>query len=336
MKNKKIKSQKEISDIVSVLRKQGKKITAYSGSFDILHWGHVAGLEEAKEQGDILIVLLNSDKSVKSYKGPNRPIVGEKERALMLESLECVDYVVIFDELTPKNVLVEIKPDVYCSGPDWGRDCVEKELVEKNGGKIHVLAKVSGLSTTNLIEKILGVYSAPETKAVFLDRDGTINHDPPSYVSSPKDFKFIPETLSALKILSKSDYKIIIVSNQSGIGRGYFKEKDVENLHKWMLGQLKKKGIRIDKIYYCPHREEDNCGCRKPKPGMILSASKEFGLNLNKSWIIGNEIKDVQVGREANVRTIKLGKKIPAKIRTQPDFYAKDLKDAVKKLLNKK
>ncbi len=154
----KIKSQKEILSIVKNLKKAEKKIVVRNGSFDLLHLGHVKSLQEAKLQGDILIVLLNSDKSVKTYKDPGRPIVLEEQRAKMLEALECVNYVVIFDETNPKKMLAKIKPDVYCVGYDHRKNSPYTNLVVKNGGKIHKIKNFKNLSTTKLIEKISRIH----------------------------------------------------------------------------------------------------------------------------------------------------------------------------------
>jgi len=335
--NRKIKSQIEISQIVRDFKKQGKKMVTSSGSFDILHIGHIKSLQEAKRQGDVLIVLLNSDKSIKSYKGQNRPINSQKGRAQALAGLECVDYITIFNGINPKKILGKVRPDVHCNGLDWGKNCIERKLVEENSGKIHVLKWSKGLSTTNLIKKILDVYSKPETKAVFLDRDGTINIDDPKYNHKIENFKFAPYVIPALQRLSKSDYKIIVVTNQSGIARGYFGEKDLEKLHGWMLEFLRRKGIKIDKIYYCPHHPKaDNkryrrkCNCRKPGIGMFLKAVKDFNISLNKSWMVGNDVRDIIMGREANVKTIKVGEKMPKELKLEPNYYAENFLQAVK------
>lgn len=163
----KIKTQKDIIEISKELKQQGKKVVTFNGSFDLLHAGHILALQEAKTQGDVLIVALNSDKSVQSYKGPHRPIVLQKERALQLAALECVDYIVLFDEINSIKILDKIKPDIHCNGADWGKNCVEREIVEKNNGKIHISKWTKGLSTTNLIKKILEVYQKPTKKAIF-------------------------------------------------------------------------------------------------------------------------------------------------------------------------
>lgn len=327
----KIRSQKEIIEIAKNLKESGKKVVTYNGSFDILHLGHLQCLAEAKEQGDVLIVPLNTDNSIKMYKGPDRPIFSQEHRAAFLSALKYVDYVTFFDEINPKKILSEIKPDIHCDGDDWGENCIERAVVEENGGKVYVLKSIrpAGASTSELVKKISHVYSKADARAVFLDRDGTININEPEYVHKIEDFKFVPGAVSALKKLSKTDYKIIIVTNQSGIARGYYNEKDLKKLHTWLLKELKQKGVRIDKIYYCPHGPNDNCFCRKPKPGMLLRAGEDFGLNLSKSWFIGDGEVDIIAGREANIKTIKIGKKMSANLKLEPNHYAKNILEAV-------
>ena len=342
--NSKVKSHEEIVEIAQRLRDDGKKVVTYNGSFDILHLGHIKSLEEAKAQGDILAVLLNSDNSVQKYKGPNHPVNSEKERAEVLSAIGHVDYVVHFDEINPKEILKKIKPDIHCNGSDWGKNCVERGVVEENGGKIHILKWQQGFSTSGLMSRVAesrqagqktnNIHFKPEVKAVFLDRDGTININEPEYTHKKEDFKLFKETIPALKKLSKTDYKIIVITNQSGIARGYYTVAQMEELHKWMTVEFKKKGIRIDGIYYCPHGPDDNCSCRKPKPRMLLKAGEDFGLNLSKSWIVGDDFRDIVAGREANIKTIKIGKKMPKNLKLEPNYYAKNVLEAVNIILN--
>ncbi|MBI2055908.1 MAG: adenylyltransferase/cytidyltransferase family protein [Candidatus Sungbacteria bacterium] len=154
MKNKKLKSWRNIQKTAGDLRKRRKKIVAASGCFDILHAGHIDFLGKARAAGDVLVVLLNSDSSVKSYKGESRPLNSLHLRAHVLSGLEAVDFIVPFDEQTPLNILGVIKPHVFAQGSDWGKNCIERETVERNGGKIKVIKKIEGFSTTGLLEKI--------------------------------------------------------------------------------------------------------------------------------------------------------------------------------------
>lgn len=328
--HKKVKSKNEIINIVRGLKKRGKKVVTINGAFDILHIGHVNSLEKAKAQGDILIVLVNSDQSVKSYKGPRRPIIPQKERAEILAALGCVDYVTVFNEINPKKILNEIGPSVHCSGLDWGKYCAEKEVVEKNGGRIHVMDwKAKGISTTRVIQKVLYSCQDAPVKAIFLDRDGVINSNKQGYVYKNKDFDFTPYAFRALKSFSKTGYKLIVLTNQSGIGRGYFKKSDLIKLNKWMVAELKGRGIKIDKIYYCPHLPQDNCACRKPNIGMVMQAVNDFNISLNESWIIGDSDCDVMLGREVNMKTIKVGGEAPTHISVRPHYRVNNLLEAL-------
>jgi len=146
----KIKSQKDIIAIAERLKKKGKKTVVLHGCFDILHRGHMNALSKAKQQGDVLIVLMNNDKSTRLYKGNLRPIIREKDRALLLSALECVDYVVLFGQLSPLPIAKAIKPDVYCNGLDF-----ERKIMKKHSGRFHTIKRTREVSTTGIIKKIL-------------------------------------------------------------------------------------------------------------------------------------------------------------------------------------
>ena len=159
MEEAKIKSIEELKNLVENLKKQNKKIVTKNGVFDILHIGHIRYLKEAKKLGDILIVALNSDSSTKIIKGPKRPLNNENDRAEALASLECVDYVIIFNEKDPIKIIEKIKPDVHVKGGDYKiGQIIEKDTVEKNNGKIVLIPEIKGYSTTDLIKKIAGLY----------------------------------------------------------------------------------------------------------------------------------------------------------------------------------
>ena len=137
---------------------EGKKLVFTNGCFDILHRGHVTYMEFARNQGDALVVGLNSDASVRRNKGPNRPINSEQDRAYVLGSLRAVDYVVIFDEQEPKELIAQILPQVLVKGRDWAHYVSGREIVEANGGCVVLADMVDGKSTTGTIERILEVY----------------------------------------------------------------------------------------------------------------------------------------------------------------------------------
>ncbi len=148
----------KLTEIAKRFKKEGKKIIFTNGCFDLLHLGHVRYLKEAKRLGDILIVGLNSDNSVRSLKGKDRPLVREKDRAEILSALEAVDYIVIFNESTPKNLIDNIIPDVLVKGGDWEKEeVVGRDTVEAQGGEVIIIPEVKGYSTTTLIEGIKGI-----------------------------------------------------------------------------------------------------------------------------------------------------------------------------------
>ncbi len=151
----KLVRQFEIIDIVSKGHREGKTYVVTNGCFDILHVGHVRYLKKTKSFADYLIVLLNSDSSVKAIKGDSRPINNELDRAEILSSLSCVDYVVLFDESSPGNLLEKIRPDVYTKGADYTIETLpEREVVERNNIRVEFIDFVQGKSTTNIINKI--------------------------------------------------------------------------------------------------------------------------------------------------------------------------------------
>jgi D-beta-D-heptose 7-phosphate kinase/D-beta-D-heptose 1-phosphate adenosyltransferase len=153
----KILAADEAEQIVAALRARGHQIAFTNGCFDLLHVGHITYLAEAAEQGDVLIVAVNSDASVRKLKGPGRPVIGERDRAAMLAALACVDYVIVFDEPTPEPLLRRLRPDVLVKGGDYrGRPnaVVGWEIVVGYGGRIHVAGVVEGVSTTNILRSM--------------------------------------------------------------------------------------------------------------------------------------------------------------------------------------
>ncbi len=146
------------------------------------------------------------------------------------------------------------------------------------------------------------------TKAVFLDRDGVINIDK-AYVSKIEDFEFCEGVFEALKHFQNLGYLLIVVTNQSGIGRGYYSEEDFQILSDWMQKELLHVKIKIDAIYHCPHAPEVNCACRKPKSGMFLKAIEDFDIDVANSWMIGDKETDMEAAIGAGIpNMILLGK----------------------------
>jgi D-beta-D-heptose 7-phosphate kinase/D-beta-D-heptose 1-phosphate adenosyltransferase len=154
----KIVNLEELKKIVLMEKQEGKKIVFTNGCFDIIHSGHVEYLEDASLKGDVLIVAVNSDMSVKKIKGESRPIISEGSRMKIVAALESVDYVICFDETTPYEVILQLVPDVLVKGGDWTLDkIVGADVVLKNGGDVELIQFRQGFSTTTMIEKIRNI-----------------------------------------------------------------------------------------------------------------------------------------------------------------------------------
>jgi histidinol-phosphate phosphatase family protein len=143
-------------------------------------------------------------------------------------------------------------------------------------------------------------------KAIFLDRDGVINVNRHDYVKSWSEFEFLDDSKEGIKLINSSEYMLIIITNQSPIGRGIFTTNTLDQIHFKMLHELGKAGAYIDAIYYCPHKPDDGCECRKPKPGLILRAASDFCIDLKNSWMIGDSDTDIEAGKTAGCRTAKV------------------------------
>ena len=153
--NERIKSRSELMEILTHARREGKKIVLTNGCFDLLHAGHLHAFQEAKKFGDILVIALNSDDSVRSLKGDERPLVPQEQRAELIAGLRVVDYVVIFDEVDPLSIVTDLRPDVLAKGEDWAEGTIiGQEVVEAGGGKVVRIPLVKGISTTSLVKKI--------------------------------------------------------------------------------------------------------------------------------------------------------------------------------------
>ncbi|MDD4897821.1 MAG: D-glycero-beta-D-manno-heptose 1,7-bisphosphate 7-phosphatase [Methanocellales archaeon] len=150
-----------------------------------------------------------------------------------------------------------------------------------------------------------------KNRAVFLDRDGVITQDPPHFAHRIDQLKLIPKSAEAIRLLNENGFKVVIVSNQSGVARGYYQEKDIGIFNRAMEEELEKHGASIDSIYYCPHHPDAKveayrvtCECRKPKPGMLKRAEKDLNLDLKRSFMVGDRLIDVEAGHSAGCKTI--------------------------------
>lgn len=350
----KIKRREELVEICRRLKAENKKIGFTSGVFDLIHAGHVEYLEKAKALCDVLIVGLNSDASTSAFKGAGRPIIPETQRALVLAALEPVDYVFVFDERRNKKNIELLQPDLYIKAGDYSTSqLTSKEIVEKVGGEVKLIPITIPVSTTDIISRITqnmaGALRVIEEEqathlsyrplktgpAVILDRDGTINKEI-EYLHEPEKFVFLPGALEGMKKMQDMGYRIVIVTTQAGIGLGYFTKEDFYRVNRKMLQEVAKKGITIDRIYFCPHGKQEMCPCRKPEPGLIRRAKEDLNLDLSKSYVIGDKTSDIEAGRRAGTRTILVrtghaGQ--DGEFDVKPDFVADNLLQAADYIL---
>lgn len=165
---------------------------------------------------------------------------------------------------------------------------------------------------------------APQQPVIFLDRDGIINIDT-GYTHKIEDFQFVPGILDAARAWEAAGYAIIIVTNQSGIGRGYYTDTDFRHLTEWMISEFKKESITIRAVYYCPHPPQVKCECRKPSPGMLTEAIKTHTLNPEQCWMIGDKLSDIEAGIAAGIHnTVLIGEADPSAL---PKFQVRSISE---------
>jgi len=180
---------------------------------------------------------------------------------------------------------------------------------------------------------------ARRAKFVFLDRDGVINVDTGmNYVKDWKKFRFLPGSLSALRLLKEGGYKTVVISNQAGIAKGLYTRGDLRGITRRMKEKIRASGGRLDAVYYCPHERADGCSCRKPKTALFRKARRRFGMTFKNTVMIGDSMRDIAAGKAVHSRTIlvlsgkeKLSRRRDWEVR--PDFVKKNLLDAVRWLL---
>lgn len=179
-------------------------------------------------------------------------------------------------------------------------------------------------------------------KAIFLDRDGTLVH-PRHYPSSPGELLLYNNIGQGLRDLQQAGFRLVIITNQSGLARGYFTLADLQRMHNYLISELEQEGVQLDAIYHCPHHPEGiipelaiRCKCRKPQPGMLLQAAVDLNLDLEYSWFIGDILDDVEAGNRAGCRTIlvDLGtESIPEQQIRCPEFVASDTQHALQMII---
>ena len=311
----KIRSRAQVDSWIQAERSAGRRVGFTCGAFDVMHAGHADYLARAKAHCDRLLVAVNSDESIRRYKNPLRPVNPWNERAFVVAALESTDCVTILEEDRPLTLIERWKPNFYIKGGDYSASSLRSSsAVAAYGGESIVIASdFPSSSTTALFERIqaLASHAAPlpahpshATGLVLLDRDGTLVKDA---AFDPSQVELLPGVIESLKRLHEAGYLLCIVSNQQGIGLGYFGYRDFIDGNRNLLRLLGKEGIPIRKIYFCPHSLGDPCGCRKPAPGLILKALRDLNVTPGRTFVIGDSADDMEAARAAGCSGLYIG-----------------------------
>lgn len=340
MSTKKILSEAELAEWVAREQRAGKKVGFTCGAFDILHAGHVDYLTKARAMCDRLVVAVNSDESIRSYKNPFRPVNPQEQRMQVVAALECVDAVALMQETRPLRLIQLLRPDFYIKGGDYEASKLRSgEFVRSYGGEVAVIPVSVDASTTAIIRRIALIEmheSGPDpervgpAKIVFLDRDGTLIRDVP-FLGDPSQVELLPGVAEGLKALQSAGFRLVLVTNQQGIGLGYLSRQDFIAVNQAMLKQLGPHGVRISKIYYCPHSMADECVCRKPSPYLFERGIREFQADPSHCFVIGDRAEDMEGGRRAGCKTVLVG----AEAKGSPDAVFPTFLEAAQWILSR-
>jgi rfaE bifunctional protein nucleotidyltransferase chain/domain len=282
-------------------RAAGLRIGFTCGAFDLLHAGHVDYLEEARSLCDVLIVAVNSDASIQQYKSPLRPINPQAQRLRVIGALRCVDAVTLLDHPRPLPLIEQIKPHLYIKGGDYDASKLRSaKALEAWGGRAVVIKVRFDSSTTQTLERcaLLAAHAdpakvppPPARGVALIDRDGTIVRSVP-FLHEPSRVELLPGAAEALSRLQTAGLRLAVVTNQQGIALGYFTTDDFIATNQAMLKQLGAHGVKVSKIYFCPHSLADECACRKPGTQLLERALKEFGFPAERAFTLGDTSAD--------------------------------------------
>jgi rfaE bifunctional protein nucleotidyltransferase chain/domain len=297
-------------------RAAGCRIGFTCGSFDLMHPGHAQYLFLARQRCDRLLVAVNSDASVRRYKNPLRPINPEQDRMYVVAALESVDAVTRLDEDRPLSLLMRWKPELYLKGGDYRASSLRSaKAVEEYGGSAVVIPSDFRTSTSATIDRIaaLGMHTElarppgpPPAGLVLVDRDGTLIRDVP-FLNDPARVELLPGVGEGLAELQAAGFAIAIVTNQQGLGLGYATRQEMIGVNQQIFRALGPFGVRISRVYYCPHTAADGCDCRKPGAALIRQAIQDFGVPAGQTVMIGDTAADMEAGAEAGCRTLLVG-----------------------------
>ena len=330
----KLLSHDEVDLWVGAERAGGRRIGFTCGSFDILHAGHAQYLAKARAACDRLLVAVNSDASVRRYKSALRPINPERERMYVVGALAAVDAVTSLDEDRPLSLLLRWKPDLYIKGGDYQSSSLRSAgAVEAYGGRVLVIGSDFAASTSAVLDRAAAVsaHAEPERLAataprglVLLDRDGTLIRDV-SFLGDPAGVELLPGVGEGLAALQAQGFRLAILTNQQGIGLGYYTPREMIAVHQELFRKLAPFGVRISKIYFCPHSAADQCDCRKPEAALVRRAMRDFAMDAGRVFVVGDLAGDAAAGKAAGCRTVLVGAN-PG----DADYRAADFADAAR------
>jgi len=304
----KILTHDQVDAWVTAQRSAGHAIGFTCGSFDLIHPGHVQYLAKARSLCDRLLVAVNTDASVRRYKNPLRPINPERDRMYVVAGLASTDAVTCLDDDRPLSLLLRWKPDLYIKGGDYQSSSLRSgDAVRAYGGRVEVIRPEFASSSTSVIERIaaLAQHAAPAKAAappaaglVLLDRDGTLIRDVP-FLHDPAGVQLLPGVGEGLARLQQAGFRLAVATNQQGIGLGYFTEHEFIAVNQQLFRALGPYGVRLSRIYYCPHSAADDCGCRKPASAMIERAIRDFGVAADRTYFLGDTRTDMEAAAAA-------------------------------------
>ncbi|MEO8050187.1 MAG: HAD-IIIA family hydrolase [Acidobacteriota bacterium] len=311
----KILSAGQVDSWIEAERGAGRRIGFTCGAFDVMHAGHADYLAQARARCDRLLVAVNSDESIGRYKNPLRPVNPWNERAFVVAALASTDCVTILKEDRPLTLIERWKPDLYIKGGDYSASALRSSsaVAAYGGESIVISSEFPSTSTSAMFERIqaLALHEPPlpahPSRAkglVLVDRDGTLVKDA---TFDPSQVELLPGVANSLKRLQDAGYLLCIVSNQQGIGLGYFGYRDFIDGNRKLLRVLGGEGIAIRKIYFCPHSLGEFCDCRKPAPGLILKALRDLNAKAESTFIIGDSAADMEAALAAGCSGLYVG-----------------------------
>jgi rfaE bifunctional protein nucleotidyltransferase chain/domain len=310
-----IYTPEKLSALRAEWREQGLRVGFTCGAFDLLHAGHVDYLEAARGLCDRLIVAVNSDESVRSYKNPLRPIVKQEFRMNVIGALRSVDAVTLMTDTRPAPLIELLRPDLYIKGGDYQISQLKSApLVESYGGRCAVIPVNHEISTSAIVKRIqeLSLYAAADKPVrelsgplVLLDRDGTLIENS-HFLKDPQKVRLLEGAGEGLKTLQEAGFSLAVITNQQGMGLGYFDYEAFVAVNSAMLRQLAPYGIQIARFYFCPHSLAEQCDCRKPGTRMIERALADFHCKPEDCFVVGDARSDMEAAEAAGCTGILL------------------------------